>query len=104
MTTISGLARSEEHTSELQSLIDLVCRLLLENTATREETDQVFFGATVTYGTAAGADHPSRIVALDETDPARHDVSWISPVARSLFKAREADKVNLLTPAGHLAL
>src|SRR2546428_9385235 len=29
-TTASGLIRSEEHTSELQSRSDLVCRLLLE--------------------------------------------------------------------------
>src|SRR5690349_22824835 len=30
MLTMSGSARSEEHTSELQSRRDLVCRLLLE--------------------------------------------------------------------------
>src|SRR5699024_12416947 len=29
---VMGLRRSEEHTSELQSRFDLVCRLLLENT------------------------------------------------------------------------
>src|SRR5262249_58993535 len=30
LTWISGFIRSEEHTSELQSLTNLVCRLLLE--------------------------------------------------------------------------
>src|SRR2546421_11566730 len=30
MTTITNSSRSEEHTSELQSRSDLVCRLLLE--------------------------------------------------------------------------
>ena len=68
--------------------------------ATREETDQVFFGATVTYINAAGEEHTVRIVGLDETDPARHYISWISPVARALIKAREGESVTLRTPGG----
>src|SRR5438105_6256954 len=32
--------RSEEHTSELQSRVDLVCRLLLEKKKKRRRTDQ----------------------------------------------------------------
>jgi transcription elongation factor GreB len=68
--------------------------------ATRESTDQVFFGATVTYAGPDGAEHTVRIVGLDETDPAHHYVSWISPVARALIKAREGDTVTLRTPAG----
>ena len=67
--------------------------------ATREETDQVFFGATVTYATAAG-ERTVRIVGIDETDPARHYVSWISPIARALIKAREGDTVHVRTPGG----
>jgi transcription elongation factor GreB len=72
--------------------------------ATREETDQVFFGATVTYATGAGEEQTVRIVGIDETDPAHHYVSWISPVARALIKAREGDTVNLHTPVGEEAL
>ena len=68
--------------------------------ATREETDQVFFGATVTYATAEGEEQTVRIVGLDETDPAHHYISWISPVARALIKAREGDTVTLRTPGG----
>jgi transcription elongation factor GreB len=68
--------------------------------ATREETDQVFFGATVTYLDTAGTEQTVRIVGLDETDPAHHYVSWISPIARALIKAREGDTVSLRTPAG----
>jgi transcription elongation factor GreB len=67
--------------------------------ATREETDQVFFGATVTYASAEG-EQTVRIVGIDEMDPAKHYVSWVSPVARALIKAREGDTVNLRTPAG----
>ena len=68
--------------------------------ATREETDQVFFGATVTYADAEGREHTVRIVGIDEMDPAHHYVSWISPIARALIKAREGDTVSLHTPAG----
>ncbi len=68
--------------------------------ATREETDQVFFGATVTYADPEGGEHTVRIVGIDEMDPARHYVSWISPVARALIKAREGDIVSLRAPGG----
>lgn len=68
--------------------------------AVREETDQVFFAATVTYAKAQGDDTTVRIVGLDETDATRGYVSWISPVARALIKAREGDTVTLITPLG----
>jgi transcription elongation factor GreB len=65
-----------------------------------QATDQVFFGATVRYATAAGDDVRITIVGIDEADPLRGRVSWISPVARALLKAREGDSVQLRTPAG----
>jgi transcription elongation factor GreB len=68
--------------------------------ARREETDQVFFAATVTYCTREGGESTVRIVGLDETDPSRGYVSWISPVARALIRAREGDTVALVTPGG----
>ena len=72
--------------------------------ATREDTDQVFFGATVTYATGEGEEQTVRIVGIDEMDPPRNYVSWISPVARALIKAREGDTVSLRTPGGVEAL
>jgi len=68
--------------------------------AIREETDQVFFAATVTYSNSAGEELTVRIVGIDETDHARGLISWISPVARALIKAREGDSVALVTPGG----
>jgi len=68
--------------------------------STREDTDQVFFGATVTYVNAAKEENTIRIVGIDETDPTHRHVSWISPVARALIKAREGDTVTLHTPGG----
>jgi transcription elongation factor GreB len=62
--------------------------------------DQVYFGATVDYATRDGERRTISIVGIDETDTARGYVSWISPVARALTKAREGDVVPLRTPAG----
>ena len=70
--------------------------------------EQVFFGATVSYlrrpaGAKAGAgdnEETVTIVGIDEVDPPRRRVSWISPIARALAKAREGDVIMLRTPAG----
>src|SRR5688572_28019470 len=63
------------------------------------ETDQVFFGATVRVKSASG-EKTVTIVGVDEVDPANGRVSWISPIAKALLKAREGDTVTLRTPAG----
>lgn len=68
--------------------------------ASGQPTDQVFFGATIRYATAAGDKHEITIVGIDEADPLRGRVSWISPVASALLKARAGDSVQLRTPAG----
>jgi len=62
--------------------------------------DQVFFGATVTYAGARGGEATVTIVGVDEADLGRGEVSWISPIARALMKAREGDVVELRAPAG----
>lgn len=67
---------------------------------TREATDQVFFSATVTYAREDGREETIAIVGIDETDLTRNHVSWTSPVARALLKAREGDVVQLRTPTG----
>ena len=63
------------------------------------DTDQVFFGATVTVR-MAGATRELTIVGADEVEPAKGQVSWISPIAKALLKAREGDTVLLRSPAG----
>lgn len=64
------------------------------------DRDGVFFGATVTYRDARGEERSVSIVGTDEVDPARGRVSWVSPIARALLKARAGDTVTLRTPAG----
>lgn len=62
--------------------------------------DQVFFGATVVYADKAVEEHTVTIVGVDEAEPLAGKISWISPVARALIKAREGDTVVLRTPGG----
>jgi len=66
----------------------------------QKNRDRVFFGATVTYAAARGAERTVTIVGIDEIDLDRGQVSWISPIARALMKAQEGDVVELRTPAG----
>ncbi len=62
--------------------------------------DQVFFGATVRYAQEDGEEREVTIVGIDEADSLKGQVSWISPIARALLKAREGDVVKLQTPVG----
>lgn len=70
--------------------------------APREQdlADQVFFGATVTYARMNGVENTITIVGVDEIDLARNHISWISPLARALMKARPGDAVTLRAPGG----
>ena len=68
--------------------------------ARQENAEQVFFGATVSLRDEQGQDQSYQIVGVDETDFARGRISWISPLARALLKAREGDSVRFLSPAG----
>jgi transcription elongation factor GreB len=74
--------------------------------ARQQHLDRIFFGATVTYAGdgGRGAERTIRIVGVDEVDPERGRVSWVSPIARALMKAREGDAVELRTPAGRETL
>ena len=66
--------------------------------------DQIFFGATVTYTDSDDEVITVTIVGVDEADPLNGKISWISPVAKALIKAREGDEVRLDTPEGRRTL
>lgn len=65
-----------------------------------KEHERVYFGATVTYVDQSGERHAVSIVGVDELDPARGRVSWISPIGTALLKASAGDVVTLRTPRG----
>lgn len=64
------------------------------------DNDQVFFGATVTVADAQGAENTYTIVGIDEADASLGRISWISPLARALIKAREGDSIRFQSPVG----
>lgn len=68
--------------------------------AAQQNRDQAFFGATVLYMDRAGKEFRVTIVGVDEAEPLAGKISWVSPVARALTRAREGDTVTLRTPAG----
>ena len=68
--------------------------------AVHSGSDQVFFGATVSYVDDEGVERTITIMGIDEADSAQNQVSWIAPVSRALLKARVGDEVALPTPAG----
>lgn len=63
-------------------------------------SEQVFFGATVTYVDDEGVERTVTIMGIDEADSRESQVSWLSPVARALLKAHVGDEVLLPTPGG----
>ena len=65
-----------------------------------QDRDRVFFGATVSMRDGAGRVRSVSIVGMDEVDPSRGRVSWVSPIARALLKARAGDSVTLRSPSG----
>jgi len=66
--------------------------------------DQVFFGATVTFRPAAGDERVVTIVGVDELDTGNARISWRSPLATALLKAKVGDTVTLHTPRGDESL
>ena len=60
----------------------------------------VFFGATVRYANAAGAERVVSVVGADEVDLDRNYISWVSPLARALMKSGAGDRVTLHAPGG----
>jgi transcription elongation factor GreB len=70
-----------------------------EASRARQQT-KAFFGATVRYANAAGAERVVSIVGVDEVDLSRNHISWVSPLGRALMKAEAGDSVVLKAPGG----
>jgi transcription elongation factor GreB len=95
---IYGKRRLREIDRRVRFLIKRLESAEIVNSSGRD-TDQVFFGATVKVRGKDGVREVT-IVGVDEVDPAHGNVSWVSPIAKALIKAREGDSVTLRTPAG----
>jgi transcription elongation factor GreB len=69
-----------------------------------QKGDRVFFGATVTVSSEEDGEKIYYIVGIDETDASQGKVSWISPIGKTLIKAKVGDTVTLRSPKGEVEL
>lgn len=97
---IYGKRRLREIDRRIRFLTKRLDNAEVVDNAQREATDQVFFGAMVTYVDGEGEERTITIVGMDEVDPRRHRVSWIAPVSRALLKSRVGDVVRFESPRG----
>jgi transcription elongation factor GreB len=100
---IYGKKRLREIDRRVRFLIKRIDNAEVVDPQARQDCDQVFFGATVTICDADADDDAGQswqIVGVDEADVSAGRISWISPLARALFKAREGDVVRFMSPAG----
>jgi transcription elongation factor GreB len=97
---IYGKRRLHEIDRRIRFLTKRLESAVVVDPAQQKNHEQVFFGATVTYENARGETHDVTLVGIDEADLDQGKISWISPIARALLKAREGDVVEVRTPAG----
>jgi transcription elongation factor GreB len=97
---IYGKQRLREIDRRIRFLTKRLEAAQMVDPAQQKNREQVFFGATVTYCAENGTERTVTIVGIDEADMDKGQVSWISPIARALHKAREGDTVELKTPNG----
>jgi transcription elongation factor GreB len=98
---IYGKKRLREIDRRIRFLTKRLDHAEVVDSTLREDSDQVFFGATVTYIDGHGEERTITIVGMDEVDPARNRVSWIAPISRALLKARVGAVVHFQSPRGH---
>lgn len=63
-------------------------------------SEQIFFGATVTYEDESGLQRTITILGIDEADNLKQQVSWVSPIARTLLRTQVGDVLRLISPQG----
>jgi len=97
---IYGKKRLREIDRRVRFLIKRLEIAVVVDPALHYGNTQIFFGASVVYADATGSERRVRIVGIDEANSAAGDVSWVSPIARTLLKANEGDALKLITPQG----
>lgn len=97
---IYGKKRLREIDRRIRYLTKRIESAVVVDPGQQENVEQVFFGATVTIADCDGSAARYQIVGVDEADAAQGRISWLSPLARALLKAREGDQVRFQSPAG----
>ena len=101
---IYGKKKLREIDKRIRLLTKKLDSAVVIDPAEREQTDQVFFGATVSFQKSQKDLETVSIVGVDEADAKKNLISWISPLAKALLKSRPGDRVYLQTPGGNEAL
>jgi len=97
---IYGKRRLREIDRRIRFLIKRLESATVVDPEAQENLEQVFFGATVTVCDQEGAEFSYQIVGVDEVDASHGLISWISPLAKALLKAREGDTIRFASPGG----
>lgn len=97
---IYGKKRLREIDRRIRFLTKRLEIMEVSDPAVHHGSEQIFFGARVTYIDNAGMQRTVTILGIDEANSSQAQVSWVSPIARTLLKARTGDVLQLVTPAG----
>jgi transcription elongation factor GreB len=97
---IYGKRRLREIDRRIRFLTKRMDSAAIVDPSVHHGSDQVFFGATVTYCNQHDETRTVTIVGIDELDPLNGKISWVAPVARALTKAREGDTITFQAPHG----
>jgi transcription elongation factor GreB len=97
---IYGKKRLREIDRRIRFLSKRLEHAVVVDPLAREDTDRVYFGATVTVMEEDGNERIYSIVGIDEAEPGRGRISWISPLARALLKAEIGDSIRFQSPGG----
>lgn len=101
---IYGKKRLREIDRRIRFLTKRVETMVVVDPSIHAGKQQIYFGATVTYAESDGPVRTISILGIDEVDSAQGQVSWVSPVARTLLKKNQGDVLQLVTPAGVLEI
>jgi transcription elongation factor GreB len=97
---IYGKKRLREIDRRIRFMTQRLELMAIVDPAIHHGSHQIFFGATVDYLEPGGVERTITILGTDEVDSASAQVSWVSPIARTLLKAHVGDSLRLLTPSG----
>jgi len=97
---IYGKKRLRELDRRIRFLTKRLAHCQVVDPTMQEATERVYFGATVTISDEHGEEATYSIVGIDEAEPTRGRISWISPLARALLKSRQGDRVRFQSPGG----
>jgi len=98
---IYGKKRLREIDRRIRFLIKRIENAEVVDPERQQDLEQVFFGATVSFCDLDTEEEQTwQIVGVDEADASQGRISWISPLARAVLKARVGDVVRFQSPAG----